>query len=238
MSGAFITGPNKLGRTGRTPPYPFVHWTIIGVDHSSRLIASVTRRANSSGSCHVRSRHSDCQLIASSSICGATSFTYLMFQTRSASRGSGNEMRVARYPFQAGRGRPVGQPDKTSQSSSTIRRQRSCCRRKSRVMRRKFASSRRGGRCRSQDIPMSARPLRSRKRWPSVTRPCLGSLSSRKKAGLAPVTLLSLKTQSVANRRSTLRRATVREMKEGPSGSVIRSRSQATASCCGQKPRW
>ena len=35
-----------------------------------------------------------------------------------------------------------------------------------------------------------------------------------------------------------LRRATVREMKEGPSGSVIRSRSQATASCCGQKSRW
>ena len=32
--------------------------------------------------------------------------------------------------------------------------------------------------------------------------------------------------------------ATVREMKEGPSGSAIRSRSQATASCCGQKPWW
>ena len=27
-------------------------------------------------------------------------------------------------------------------------------------------------------------------------------------------------------------------MKEGPSGSEIRSRSQATASCCGQKPWW
>jgi hypothetical protein len=37
---------------------------------------------------------------------------------------------------------------------------------------------------------------------------------------------------------SCLRRATVREMKEGPSSSVIRSRSQATASCCGQKPWW
>src|SRR5438552_1668247 len=34
------------------------------------------------------------------------------------------------------------------------------------------------------------------------------------------------------------RRATVREMKEGPSGSVIRSRSQATASCCRQKRWW
>jgi hypothetical protein len=32
--------------------------------------------------------------------------------------------------------------------------------------------------------------------------------------------------------------ATVREMKEGPSGSAIRSRSQATASCCGQNPWW
>jgi hypothetical protein len=37
---------------------------------------------------------------------------------------------------------------------------------------------------------------------------------------------------------SCLRRATVREMKEGPSSSVIRSRSQATASRCGQKPWW
>jgi len=27
-------------------------------------------------------------------------------------------------------------------------------------------------------------------------------------------------------------------MKEGPSGSAIRSRSQTTASCCGQKPWW
>ena len=32
--------------------------------------------------------------------------------------------------------------------------------------------------------------------------------------------------------------ATVREMKEGPSGSAIRNRSQATASCCGQNPWW
>jgi hypothetical protein len=39
-------------------------------------------------------------------------------------------------------------------------------------------------------------------------------------------------------RLSYLRRATVREMKEGPSSSVIRSRSQATASCCGQEPWW
>src|SRR5262249_48533600 len=39
-------------------------------------------------------------------------------------------------------------------------------------------------------------------------------------------------------RMSYLRCATVREMKEGPSSSVIRSRSQATASCCGQKPWW
>jgi len=39
-------------------------------------------------------------------------------------------------------------------------------------------------------------------------------------------------------RMSYLRRATVREMKEGRSSSVIRSRSQATASCCGQKPWW
>ena len=37
---------------------------------------------------------------------------------------------------------------------------------------------------------------------------------------------------------SYLRRAIVREMKEVPSSSVIRSRSQATASCCGQKPWW
>ena len=36
-------------------------------------------------------------------------------------------------------------------------------------------------------------------------------------------------------RMSCVRRATVREMKEGPSSSVIRCRSQATASCCGQK---
>jgi len=27
-------------------------------------------------------------------------------------------------------------------------------------------------------------------------------------------------------------------MKEGPSSSAIRCWSQATASCCGQKPRW
>ena len=39
-------------------------------------------------------------------------------------------------------------------------------------------------------------------------------------------------------RMSYLGRVTVREMKEGPSSSVIRSRSQATASCCGQKPWW
>src|SRR6266481_4183320 len=39
-------------------------------------------------------------------------------------------------------------------------------------------------------------------------------------------------------RMSCVRRATVREMKEGPSSSVIRSRSQATASCCGQKRWW
>ena len=39
-------------------------------------------------------------------------------------------------------------------------------------------------------------------------------------------------------RMSCVRRATVREIKEGPSSSVIRSRSQATASCCGQKPWW
>ncbi|SRR6266516_209818 len=32
--------------------------------------------------------------------------------------------------------------------------------------------------------------------------------------------------------------ATVREMKEGPSGSAIRNRSQATASCCCQRQRW
>ena len=39
-------------------------------------------------------------------------------------------------------------------------------------------------------------------------------------------------------RMGCMRRAAVREMKEGPSSSVIRSRSQATASCCGQKPWW
>ena len=39
-------------------------------------------------------------------------------------------------------------------------------------------------------------------------------------------------------RMSYLGRVTVREMKEGPSSSVIRSRSQATASCCGQNPWW
>jgi hypothetical protein len=38
-------------------------------------------------------------------------------------------------------------------------------------------------------------------------------------------------------RRSKRRCVTIREMKVGPSGSAIRSRSQATASCCGQKPR-
>ncbi len=41
-----------------------------------------------------------------------------------------------------------------------------------------------------------------------------------------------------AIRRSKRRCATVREMKEGPSGSAIRSWSQAAASCCGQKPWW
>ena len=40
------------------------------------------------------------------------------------------------------------------------------------------------------------------------------------------------------HRREHRRCATVREMKEGPSGSAIRCRSQATASCCGQKPWW
>jgi hypothetical protein len=40
------------------------------------------------------------------------------------------------------------------------------------------------------------------------------------------------------HRREYRRCATVREMKEGPSGSAIRCRSQATASCCGQKPWW
>ena len=39
-------------------------------------------------------------------------------------------------------------------------------------------------------------------------------------------------------RRSKRRCATVQEMKAGPSGSAIRSRSQATASCCCQKRRW
>jgi hypothetical protein len=38
-------------------------------------------------------------------------------------------------------------------------------------------------------------------------------------------------------RRSKRRCVTVREMKEGPSGSVVRDRSQATASCC-RKERW
>ena len=38
---------------------------------ASAWLASVTRRTNSSGSCRVKSRHSDCQLIASSSICGS-----------------------------------------------------------------------------------------------------------------------------------------------------------------------
>ena len=37
-------------------------------------------------------------------------------------------------------------------------------------------------------------------------------------------------------RRSKRRCATVLEMKEGPSGSAIRGRSQVTASGCGQKP--
>jgi hypothetical protein len=40
------------------------------------------------------------------------------------------------------------------------------------------------------------------------------------------------------HRRSTRRCATIREMKEGPSSSTIRCGSQATASCCGQKPGW
>jgi hypothetical protein len=40
------------------------------------------------------------------------------------------------------------------------------------------------------------------------------------------------------HRGSTPGCATQREMKEGPSGSAIRSRSQATASCCGQMPWW
>ena len=39
-------------------------------------------------------------------------------------------------------------------------------------------------------------------------------------------------------RRSKRRCATVREMKEGPSGSVVRDRSQATASCCRQERWW
>jgi hypothetical protein len=40
------------------------------------------------------------------------------------------------------------------------------------------------------------------------------------------------------HRGSTPGCTTQREMKEGPSGSAIRSRAQATASCCGQKPWW
>ena len=40
------------------------------------------------------------------------------------------------------------------------------------------------------------------------------------------------------HRRSKRRCATVREMKEGPSSSAIRCRSQATASCCCQKQWW
>ncbi len=37
--------------------------------------------------------------------------------------------------------------------------------------------------------------------------------------------------------RSKRRRATVREMKEGPSGSAVRGRSQGTASCCRKERR-
>jgi len=51
-------------------------------------------------------------------------------------------------------------------------------------------------------------------------------------------TALPLRVVCHEHRRGYRRCATVREMKEGPSGSVIRSRSQATASCCGQKPWW
>src|ERR1039458_3236227 len=40
------------------------------------------------------------------------------------------------------------------------------------------------------------------------------------------------------HRRSSRPYVAVREMKEGPSRSAIRSCSQAGASCCGQKPRW
>src|SRR5262249_52904855 len=40
------------------------------------------------------------------------------------------------------------------------------------------------------------------------------------------------------HRPSKRRCATVREMKEGPSRSAIMGRSQAAASCCGQKPWW
>jgi len=53
----------------------------------------------------------------------------------------------------------------------------------------------------------------------------------------------SLETMSAMGRvsrapREYPRRATIREMKEGPSSSAIRCWSQATASCCGQKPWW
>ena len=40
------------------------------------------------------------------------------------------------------------------------------------------------------------------------------------------------------HRRSARRYATVWEMREGPSRPAVRFWSQATASCCGQKPRW
>src|SRR5260370_2299090 len=69
---------------------------------------------------------------------------------------------------------------------------------------------------------------------------CLASPLGFQTSPIAPVGGPKCQEWVVCHERrvSCLRRATVREMKEGPSSSVIRSRSQATASSCGQKPWW
>ena len=61
---------------------------------------------------------------------------------------------------------------------------------------------------------------------------------AKRSGGTAVTTDVGLGVVCHEHRHGYWRCATVREMKEGPSGSAIRSRSQATASCCGQNPWW
>jgi len=117
---AFIIEPDEMGRS---PPDYITHRAVLpSTTQASALIASATRRTNSSGSCRVRSRHPDCQLIASSSICGGSDSAAMLRASvvlpapavlvpsrRSAvgSRGTvARPRRPARCPVRRGRPRP------------------------------------------------------------------------------------------------------------------------------------